>query len=123
MQDPEVNSIELQAEPGSIVISAEVRIVRNSACCNDEMKEYTFNTDHEVSVELADKIQAIWDKTPEVEFDVEEAGVDMLEEGGHRYKKSYYGYTLQVAIKHDGNTIGTVEITDKIEASSMDELN
>jgi len=105
-------------------VSVEVRIVRNSACCGDEMKEYTFNTDAEVPSDLLATMEAGWKKDPPAEYTAEEDSVDQLEEGGHRYKKSYFGYTMAVAIKDgDGKTVGTVEVTDKIEASGMDELN
>jgi hypothetical protein len=125
LQDPEVNEVSLDEE--SQTVSVEVRIVRNSECCGDEMKEYTFNTDQELPADLVAKMEAIKKEHPDAEFDAQEGGVDQLEEGGHRYKKSYYGYTLTADINSivDGKTqtIGSVEVTDKIEASGMDELN
>jgi len=118
MQDPEVN--DLSMDGGNV--TAEVRIVRNSACCNDEMKEYNFSTEVEIPEEIQQKMDAIQEKDPDAEFTVEEGGIDQLEEGGHRYKKSYYGFTLTARIMHDKDELGTVELSDKIEASSMDEL-
>jgi hypothetical protein len=124
MQEPEVNDLSLDAEGG--MVTADVRIVRNSECCGDEMKEYTFYTEAELDKETAAKVNEIAEKAKqkgeEADFDVEEDGLDTLEEGGGRYKKSYYGYTLTVAIKHEGVTLGTVELTDKCAASEMDEL-
>ena len=118
MQDPEVNDLSLEEE----TVTAEVRIYRNSACCNDEMKEYTFNTEQELPDVIVKKMEAIKAKDPEAEFEVEEGSVDQVEEGGSRYKKSYYGYTLNAVIKHGDETLGEVELTDKVEASGMDEL-
>jgi hypothetical protein len=124
MQDPEVNDVSLDEENESV--SVEVRILRNSACCGDEMKDYTFNTDAELGADLVAKMAAIKKEHPDAEFDVLEGSCEQLEEGGHRYKKSYYGFTLTLEINAivDGkaDTIGTVEVTDKIEASGMDEL-
>jgi hypothetical protein len=37
--------------------------------------------------------------------------------------QSYYGFTLTVAVKHGADELGTVELTDKVAASGMDELN
>jgi hypothetical protein len=125
MQEPEVNELSLDAESG--VITADVRIVRNSECCGDEMKEYSFNTEVEIPTELATKINEIAEKAKqagtEADFDVEEGGIDQLEEGGGRYKKSYYGFTLTAIIKHGETTLGEVEVTDKCAASEMEELN
>jgi len=120
MQDPEVNSVEIDVE--NETVSVEVRIVRNSSCCNDEMKEYTFNTDADIPAKIAEKIHAIRELMPECEFDAEDGGCEILEEGGSRYKKSYYGYSMTVLIKHHDEEIGSFEVTDKVEASGMDEL-
>jgi hypothetical protein len=122
MQDPEVNDLTLDVD--SYMVSAEVRIVRNSACCGDEMKESTFNTETELPEEIVAKIEAIQKREDydESNFEVEPDVLSELEEGGHRYKKSYYGYTLTVLIKYGDDELGKVELTDKIEASGMDEL-
>ena len=124
MQDPEVNEVSLDDE--SQTVTYDVRIVRNSACCGDEMKEATFQGDVEIPSDLLAKMDAIKKKHPDVEFEAQDAGVTELEEGGSRYKKSYFGFSLTVAIvanvdgKEEG--IGTVEVTDKVQASGMDEL-
>lgn len=124
MQEPEVNEVSLDEESQSVTV--DVRIVRNSACCGDEMKEATFNTDTDLPNDIVAKMEAIKKANPDAEFEAQEAGVTELEEGGSRYKKSYFGFSLTVAIvanvdgKEEG--LGTVEVTDKIEASGMDEL-
>jgi hypothetical protein len=90
------------------------------------MKDYTFNTDADVPEDLVAKMEAIKKDHPDAEFDAQEGSVDQLEEGGHRYKKSYFGYTLNVDLVAivDGKAqdVGSFEVTDKIEASGMDEL-
>lgn len=96
MQEPEVNELSFDSE--SRMVTADVRILRNSECCGDEMKEYTFNVEEEVGQEIADKMDAILKDDPEAEFDVEEGSVEILEEGGGRYRKSYFGFTLSANI-------------------------
>ncbi len=98
MQEPEVNDLSLDIE--SRAVTADVRIVRNSECCGDEMKEYSFNTEAELDEETSAKIDAILKADPEAEIEVEEGSVDTLEEGGGRYAKSYYGFTLTASIVH-----------------------
>ena len=151
----------------NVSLSVEVRIVRNSECCGDECKEYTFNTDADIDAALLDKMQQARDANPDVEFEAEESSLSTLEEGGHRYKKSYYGFEMEIGIGYnkptaprtaeqqaeldkltaDYNTtnsspelrarraelfaigrpefvsLGSVNLSDKIEASGMDELN
>ena len=164
MQDPEVNDITYDED--SQTITVDVRIVRVSACCNDEMKDYTFNVDTELPDDLVATMAKVKKEHPDVDFDAQEGSVDQLEEGGSRYKKSYFGFTLNVEIgynlpsrprtkaeqeeldkltsdytttnastalrarrsdlfaigKPEWKVIGSVEVTDKIEASGMDEL-
>lgn len=120
MNDPEVNDLSLDLEGRSI--SCEVRIVRVSTCCSDEMKEYTFNNDCDFTDEQRAVVDAILAKAPDAEIDVEEGSIEQLEEGGGRYAKSYYGYSLTANITHDGATLFSIELTDKINAASMDEL-
>lgn len=162
MQDPEVNDLSMDLD--SMNVTAEVRIVRNSECCSDECKEYNFSAEAEIPDEIQQKIA----EHPDDDYDVEEGSVEQLEEGGHRYKKSYYGFVLNAEIvrsvpavrqrtpEEDAEldklrtdyattnasdklrarraelmligqptkeVLGTVELTDKIEASGMDELN
>jgi hypothetical protein len=123
MQDPESNDLSLDVD--NLTATCEVRIVRNSACCGDEMKEYTFNTDADLSKEIADKIEAIQKREDydESNFEIEESNLEPTEEGGHRYKKSYYGYMLTAAIKYGDEELGSVTLEEKVEASGMDELN
>jgi hypothetical protein len=124
MQDPEVNDVTLNADDlDSVTVTYDVRILRNSECCGDEMKEYTFAEDADVPAEIVEKMKAIRATEPDADFEAEDAGTEQVDEGGHRYKKSYFGFSMTVEIKHGSTTLGTFEITDKVQASGMDELN
>jgi len=133
MQDPEVNNLSLEGDGVDREISFEVRIVRNSECCGDEMKEYTFSDNADPSDEISDKIAEILSKDPEAEFDVEEDSVSQVEEGGGRYKKSYYGFTLSVKIvqiiqtrprtKEEQDELDSIQATFRSGAAMSDELN
>jgi len=116
MQEPEVQSVEID-DFGNI--SAEVRIVRNAACCGDEMKEATLTL--EGSVFEAD---VVGHKGKGHDFEVEEDGVDMIEEDGSRYQKSYFGASLTVKVTCSCGKMEpiTVEMSDKVAASEMEEL-
>lgn len=126
MQDPEVEGVDIDADGN---ITAEVRIVRNSACCGEGMKEYTFSM--ETSFDDNEPVSA--HKGEGHELSAEEDGVDMIEEGGGRYAKSYYGASLTVRVTctcgklgeldKDGKGQGiTVELSDKVAASEMEEM-
>jgi hypothetical protein len=168
MQEPEVNSVELNADDlDSVNVSFDVRIVRNSECCGDEMKEYTFSGDEDVPDEIVQKMREAKTANSDVEFEAQDAGVETLEEGGSRYKKSYYGFALTVDVYYskptaqrtpeeqaeltkltenyeetnksealrarraelfaigrpNNESLGTFQISDKVQASGMDELN
>jgi len=98
MQDPEVNDLSLEIDDDSATITYDVRIVRNSACCSSECKEYTFSESVDVDDEILEKIKAARAENPDVDIEVEDGGVEILEEGGSRYAKSYYGFTLQANV-------------------------
>ena len=126
LQEPEVNEITLNfdnEDPDSATVTYDVRIVRNSECCGDEMKEASFSEDAEVPDEIIVKMKEKLAVDAEAEFEVNEGSPETIEEGGHRYKKSYYGFTLPVQVSYKGAVLGEFDITDKIEASGMDELN
>jgi|SRR6516164_341112 hypothetical protein len=131
-QDPEVNELEIQGTEAGCdlncaTVTAEVRILRNSACCGDEMKEYTFNSEVDIPSSIVGKMQEVRKADPEAEFDAQEDQIEATEKGGHRYQKSFFGFSMTVGIYADSNgksqELGTVVIADQIEASAMDELN
>src|SRR5215831_12018944 len=114
MQDPEVNDVTLHnADAGDDLdgasVTVEVRIVRNSECCGDECKEYTFDTEVDVPQDIINEMKKARETDPEVEFSVEETSTDMTEEGGHRYKKSYYGFSMTVTVYAETSTTPRTE--------------
>lgn len=123
-QDPEVENLEVEAvvdeDDGSTVftVTANVRLVRVSACCGDEMKEANFDLEGTLTL---DKDEMPEGANPN-DATVEESSIDTIEEGGGRYKKSFHGVAI-VAKVHLGDVeLGEVTLTDKIAASAMDEL-
>lgn len=126
-QDPEVESIEIEG----LTVTAMVRIVRVCAECSQEMKEATL----EMSAELdASEFADHWDEEKGepregCELTVEECGADQIEEGGGRYKKSYFGaevsYEVYCECSKSGEKSKLVHegtLSDKVPASAMDEL-
>ena len=94
-------------------LTASVRIVRTCADCSEEMKEATFEVDEEV--EFCDTE----DKKHEVTV---EAELEPLEEGGGRYKKSFYGAVGQFKLTCSCGEEMVVEWSDKVAASGMEDL-
>lgn len=117
-QEPEVTE-EFDSETGNV--SAEVRLVRNSECCGDEMKEANFSFEESVPDEIIKAHQGDGHEL-EAAFDAE-----TIEEGGGRYAKSFYGVTLSVGIRCScqapaDELLWTHEFSDKVSASEMEEL-
>lgn len=107
-------------------ISGSFRIVRTSSCCGDEIKEAIIDLETEI------KIEGHTNEDCALEF----GGSDLspIEEGGGRYKKSYFGveWTPEIIcscgeavkiITEDGNETSCLSLSDKVAASAMDDLN
>jgi hypothetical protein len=110
--EPEVNFVDI--DDGGHV-TADVRLVRVSSCCNEEMKEATFTLEADVDVTQH--------QGEGHELTAEEGSVDVIEEGGHRYAKSYHGVQLTVNVTCScGKLNEVVEMSDKVCASGMEEL-
>lgn len=151
--DPEIEdfscSVELDDE-GNLVaeLSASARIVRSCADCGTELKEATLDLSYE-GVALGHDLLvgalggvAHVEAVPEGERGgntpkpwrwakghsprqpgSEPDSVDQVEEGGGRYKKSYFGACVSVEVECEcGEVLCTVEATDKVAASAMDEM-
>lgn len=134
MQEPESNDIDLsdnrEDADDEIEITYSIRIVRNSECCGDEIKEANFDGSISVKVEghYGD------DHT----LSLNEDSLESDETGGGRYKKSYYGFTAEVSIECScGEDVAVLEcsgdgsadweenrisFSDNIAASEMDDL-
>jgi len=118
-QEPELQTEEFDADTGTF--SSEVRLVRNSGCCGDEMKEASFSFEGEMP---KDKLKAHQGAGHELSA---EFNTDIIEEGGGRYAKSYYGVVLTIDItcscqKPGDNPIHSESFDDKVSAGSMEEL-
>jgi len=141
MGDPELESINLDADLGdgklgSAAVTATVRIVRTCGECGDELKEATLELEGESGeIDVSDHAsvkkqpdgteQPAWN--PGCELQVEEEDVSPIEEGGGRYKKSYFGATVSYKItcacqKDKAAPIHEGELSDKVAASAMEEL-
>lgn len=84
---------ELDADGGTITV--EVRVVRTSACCGDEMKEYNAELDGDVSAAIDAYIA---DKLEEEDLDLDSADPDLAVEAERRAGELREGLTLEVAV-------------------------
>lgn len=137
-QEPEEESFDedllLAQDTGEVngSMSATVRIIRNSECCGEEMKEATLEMSEEVTIDhdkleehLVKKEDGSWTWKEGCELTVDHEDPEQVEEGGGRYAKSYFGARIAYKVtcecgKGDELHEGTLE--DKIAASSMDEI-
>lgn len=112
--EPEVENEDFDGEAGRI--DAEYRIIRTCSDCGQEMKEATITFDEDIS-----------DKTEDHQGEGHELSAEfdasLLEEGGGRYKKSYFGVDLKVTVTCScGDFHEVFDYSDKVAASEMDEL-
>jgi hypothetical protein len=115
-QDPEVDGLEI----ADSTVSCTVRLVRNCGECGQEMKEANLELSTEIEVPEGHSGKGH-------ELEVEETSVDQIEEGGGRFKKSYFGATVSFAVKcscqpASSKPLLSGEMSDKIQASGMDEM-
>lgn len=129
MQEPEIQdelTVEVEADEENssftFTVSGSIRIVRNSECCGMEMKEATFDISHETTL-TTDEVPATIVTNKDYELTVEEDGIDQIEEGGGRYKKSFFGASVNFIVKVNDAEVYRAEWSDKIAASGMDEMN
>lgn len=113
VQEPETDDLDIDAT-GHVTCSA--RLVRSSECCGEEMKEATFDLETDVDID--------GHEGDAHELSVEETSVDILEEGGGRYAKSYFGVRVGFRVRCScDNFDAKGDMSDKVAASGMDELN
>lgn len=128
-QDPEIDDFDGSVERPekgetayTVSASCTVRLVRNTECCGEELKtaDLEITTDDE-TFEIAEGTHTD-DKCKE-DFTVEVDGdPEQVEEGGGRYKKSYFGASFEVVVTCGcGETVHSFTMTDKVAASEMDE--
>lgn len=119
MAEPEVNDLEV-SEDGTVTMN--VRIVRNCAECGTELK--SADLELECQVDVGEHGSDDEGKHKGHELTVEETSVEMIEEGGGRYKKSYYGaeVSFRVTCACDESWSVEGEVSDKVAASEMEEM-
>lgn len=113
--EPQVEQQSLDLEEDG-TIRASYRVVLNCADCGNELKDTTLEM--ESSVDLSDH----QGDTHEVE--IEEDSVEgVCEPGSDRWSKTYYGASVTVVVTCScGNLNASIEMSDKVSASEMDEL-
>lgn len=95
--------------------SVDVRITNNCAECGTELKEANLSIELPAGEEHDEHIDDL-----ELEFSVERT-----DEGGGRYKKSYYGVSITAIVTCKAKTCAfkhEVTAEDKCQAAAMDEL-
>jgi hypothetical protein len=100
--EPEVESLEI--DDG--VVTATVHLMKTSACCGDDMKEYTYELEESLMDPLEEHILESHKELTQMGeamdydvFSVEEGSCEVTEQGGSRYAKSYTGVELQITVK------------------------
>jgi hypothetical protein len=137
--EPEVENLELTDGE----LTASIRLVRQSACCSEDMKEYTYepnlNIQSEILAHLKKFHKELFDGDNEAprdgvelpEFEASENGCDVDESGGGRYAKNIISISLNVDVIcqsdiHDSEkadaVVGSFGLTDSTNAGSFDEL-
>jgi hypothetical protein len=110
-QEPELDSIEVDCD----VVRATVRLVRCCADCGGELKEANLDLEFDLPGEFAEEHR-------DHELEVEDTGIEQIEEGGGRYAKSYFGAVVLFTVTCSCGATFEGEMSDKIAASYMEEL-
>jgi hypothetical protein len=122
MSDPEVNEVEMNADGH---ITSEVRIVRTSACCGDEVKESTFNTEDNLDEEIVKEHKG---GKHGLIFSADDAEPVERTEGKGRSTKTFFGYSINWTVRCDcqaeaDDPLATGTLTEDVQASAMDEMS
>ena len=124
-EDPEV---ELDLSGRTVV--ANIRLVRESECCSEEMKEANMEPEVEIDVEkLAGHVDEEGEPMEGHDLDIEEGDKEITErsEGKGRGTRTFHGVLVRFSISCSCQESGAPavyegEISDECQASSMDEL-
>ena len=123
--DPEVNTLGID-EDGQV--NAEVRIVNTCADCGTELKEITFEMEHDHQHDVVNH------KGEGHELSIEEDGSERTSRSGYflkgkfvpkggRYAKTFYGAKVDYSVQCScGKLALSGSVEDDAQASSMDEL-
>lgn len=131
-QDPEVQSVDIDQNG---TISGEVRIVRTSSCCGQEMKEANFEFEIEPTSEIADHIDVHDQEGTKYALSVEEDGIEQTERMSpgidkkgkpipYRFRKTYIGFAATFMVNCDCDKAFTtsVQYDEDMAASEFEEL-
>jgi hypothetical protein len=131
--DPELEG-ELEFDPEMQTVTGTVRLERTCSECSTTLKEGQLEMEGSLEGEEAAKLEAHLEahrKRAEshggdepATFEVEEDGIDPIEEGGGRYKKSFFGATVHFTVKCscDDSFAASGSMDDKMQASAMEEV-
>lgn len=131
--EPELDGdLDIDAESG--LITGTVQLKRDCTECGETLKEATLEMETELDGEAGMLLEAHLaghrerDAKPGVaragELEVELDSIDSLEEGGGRYKKSYFGATVHFTVTCGCDSTFTLSgsMEDKVQASGFDEV-
>ena len=115
--EPELDGDPEVSEDGEV--TCQVRIVRTCGECGGEMKEATLNL-----AGTPEGLSAEKHRGKGHELGVEAGDVEQVEEGGGRYKKSYYGASVSydVTCPCSPEPVASGTLSDKVAAAEMEEL-
>ncbi len=128
--EPEVNDLEMDADGQ---VSASARVARTSACCGEEMKEFTYELTDDRSADLT-KHEQEFHNGEKQEYTIDEDSSEVDESGGSRYAKNMIKCVIQYDISCDACTssedketkerghIGNFTMEDSTNAGSFEEL-
>lgn len=103
--EPEViNTVEISDG----IITASIRVARQSACCSEDMKEYTYECSLDVTSAITDHEEKFHNSVSQ-EYDVDEGDCEVNESGGGRYAKNMICVCLSVDVTCQGEHVDTVE--------------
>ena len=118
MADPEVEG---KLDGRSVSVSASIS--RTCAECSQELKTGSFDNEVDFDEEIGKHFDGSKGCANKEDLEVEVEDVESVEEGGGRYKKSYYGYSAVIVVKCNTceEEIARKDVTDKMAASYMGE--
>lgn len=102
-------------------VSAEVRVTRNCADCGTELKSADFLLEDDLSEHFPECLDKEKGDKEGHDVEVETDGVDIIEVGGGRYAKSYYGAEVSFTAKCSCGHEYSSTMNNKVAASEMEE--
>lgn len=115
--EPELDGDPEVSEDGEV--TCQVRLVRTCGECGQDLKEATLDL-----AGAPEGFSAGEHRGEGHALGVEAGDVEQVEEGGGRYKKSYYGASVSYDVTCSCSTepVASGALSDKVAASAMEEL-